>query len=171
MRLKVKIMTMAVLLCLVACRTYYVFPPVEVATEDVSPTYRFTILNGLAEQLVVEHVSQNPDDQIILASGHSTDFILVVKKLKVGGSPVAQVVEGGYIHADGTGFGAIGLHLDEPGCPGCTSCKLRLDIRHSNWFVEQRRNENTPPIAKVCITECLEGRVVFRAGPEAGCSL
>lgn len=152
-------------LSLSACRTFYVFPPVEVTTESVSPTYRLTIRNGLSEQLTVEPVEGARIEPIELAPGETAEFALAIKRLKVGGSRVPQVVENDFIEVESAGFGSIDLVGDEPDCPGCRSCSLRVDIRHPDWFTAQRRSENVAPAVAVCIAACTDGRVVFRQGP------
>jgi hypothetical protein len=155
---------------MVACRTIYVFPPVEVSTESLSPTYRFTISNGLPGDLTILPSQGSTAEKIVLAPGAATDFARVVKKLKVGGSQVPQVIESDFIEVESSGFGSISLRADEPGCPGCLSCGLRLDVRDPSWFAEQQLRENVSPTAEVCVDECISGRVVFRPGPGSECA-
>ncbi|NOR40240.1 MAG: hypothetical protein GQ537_03415 [Gammaproteobacteria bacterium] len=164
-----KILAATLLLTIGACRTFYVFPPVEVTTERLSPTYRLTISNNLSGELSIVPSQGSTAEQIILAPGEAADFTLLVKILKVGGSQVPQVIEGDFIEVEGPGFGGISLRADELGCPGCVSCDLRLDVRNSSWFAERQQNENVSPTAEVCVDECQDGRVVFRNGPGSEC--
>ena len=117
MQIHRNILAILLLLTVGACRTYYVFPPVEVTTESLSPTYRLTISNQLTSQLAIEPSEESSAAQIILAPGDSADFTLVVKKLKVGDSQVPQVVEGDFIEVESPGIGGISLQTDEQDCP------------------------------------------------------
>ena len=169
MRFHWKILMTALLLIMGACRTYYVFPPVEVTTESLSPAYRLTISNDLTGELAIVPSEESTAERIILAPGASADFTLMVKKLKIGGSQVPQVIEGPFIEPS-AGFGLISLRIDAEDCPFCLKCDLRLDMRSANWFAERRQNENVSPTVKVCVDHCQDGRVVFRQGPGSECS-
>lgn len=166
MRFGSTILLAALALILGACRTF-VFPPVEVTTEAISPTYRLTIENRLAGNLTVVPTEESSAPKVVRGPGESADFTLVIRRLKVGGSEVPQVIKSDFTETEAAGIGRVRLRADEADCAGCLSCDLLIDVRHQSWFAEQTRTENTPPEAKVCVAECFDGRVVFRLGPEA----
>ena len=160
----------AAMLAAAGCRTYYVFPPVDVATEKISPAYRLKIENRLTTDLAVLPSEEvRGADRIVLKPGDATDLVLVVKNIKVGGNPANQVVDGPYVEVESAGFGAVLLRTSvEEACPFCQPCDLRVDVRDPNWFAEPApRRDNDPPSIKVCVDKCVPGRVVFRKGPES----
>ena len=158
----------AVVLSTGGCRTFYVFPPVDVATEKISPAYRVEIENRLTTDLAVLPSEESRGaNRIVLEPGDATELVLVVKKIKVGDNPANQVVDGPYLEVESAGFGAVLLRTSiEEACPFCQPCDLRLDVRDPSWFAGSApQSEDDPPRLKVCVDECVPGRVVFRQGP------
>ena len=152
-----------------ACRTYYVFPPVEVTTEQLSPAYQLWIENRLESELAVLPASDSTDlEQIVLAPGESqSEGTVVVKLLKVGDSPVPQIVTGPYIEVESAGVGALRMEAAADATdPVPLPCVLRLHVTHASWFDElEPQTSSDPPQLEVCIEECVPGRDVFQQGP------
>ncbi len=162
-----------VLMCLLigSCRTYYVFPKVEVTTETLSPPYRLAIQNDLATNLVIlPNDGVTGINRIVLPPGERREIVAIaVKKLKVGGNLVPQITEGPYVEVESAGVGSMQLRTTvESACPLCQPCSLRLDVRHPSWFDDSppQTLPETPRVT-VCVSECIEGRVIFRQGPSS----
>lgn len=163
------ILAIVTLMTAAGCRTYYVFPPVEVTTEKISPAFELWIENGLTTDLAIEPFSDFQDVERIVLEPSAAEGVgtVVVKLLTVGDNPVAQVVEGPYLEVESAGFGVLRLRTTiEAACPFCQPCDLRLDVRNASWFDDtEPQNSSDPPRLEVCITECSASRVVFRQGP------
>lgn len=154
-----------------SCRTYYVFPPVEVTTEQVSPAYQLWIENRLDADLTVLPSSDSVNLQnIVLNPGESQSVgTIVVKRLKVGDSPAPQIVEGPYIEVEAAGVGAIHMQAaTEATSPVPLPCDLRLHVSDATWFDElEPQMSSDPPHLRICIDDCVPGRDAFQQGPQA----
>lgn len=157
------------LFLLPGCATYYVFLPVEVTTERVSPVYRLTLINQLETVVSVVPTSVSNDmGEIAIPPGESHAVVTVlVKQLRVGGNRVNQITEGPYIEVQGAGVARMSLRtlVDRP---PRKSCDLQLDLRSDSWFdaTEPVRSAE-PPVLLVCVAECIVNREIFGNGPQS----
>ncbi|MDX1502530.1 MAG: hypothetical protein R3325_09205, partial [Thermoanaerobaculia bacterium] len=150
------------------CRTFYVFPPVEVETEEVSAPYRLTVRNDLDLPMQVAPAAGGATTPLDLAPGASKEIgVLQVRRLRVGGNRAHQVVEGPFLSVAGAALGRIEMAADrDDGCPFCQPCDVEIDVADASWFAdtEPRRDAEAPRLT-VCVNDCSARRVVFRGGP------
>lgn len=165
------IFAVVTLLSALSCRTFYVFPPVDVETEQVSAPYRLTIQNSRDAAIKIVPTEEARDAKaIILAPGRASEVgTMIVKKLKVGGNPVAQIMDGPYLTVAGASLGKIEiLTTVEDDCPFCHPCNLEIDVTDGSWFATpKRQRSDDAPRLTICVNDCSRRRVTFRAGPSS----
>jgi len=165
------IFAVAALLSALGCRTFYVFTPVDVETEQVSAPYRLTIQNSRDTAIkIVPAEGASGAEEIILGPGRASEVgILIVKKLKVGGNQVAQVMDGPYLTVAGASLGKIEIVTTlEEDCPFCHPCNLEIDVTDNTWFATpKRQRSDDAPRLTICVNDCSRRRVTFRDGPSS----
>lgn len=168
--MKRRIAIIAIGFLLAGCAEYYVFPAVEVQTEQVSPTYNLKIKNDLDTTLLVKSDAEREDvdDVPIEPRMKGGGFLISVKKLKLGNSRAPQIIEGPFVEADSSGGARVKLRISVKGMPSFSEpCDLKLDLEHESWFANTKPSKsNRPPELLVCVTECSAERIIFETGPE-----